>query len=321
MAILEANPIACLLAMLDQGFSLLTLTLPQGDEVKPLLVLEILGKLHQVVCWVSASRQNKDQGHCLLGVLETANEVEVGGDCVVLSQLCSDKVSHYQLKEVLPKRLDDQQLLEGRQLLCPHAWQVPASHVIVRAEVLPRRCEHVLCQALKDLAASFQSQLLQYHHLPVALRRHPRRRFDCLRQRVIDNAFAGLEAAQKEAPLLWGDALLVHELRMDLVAQASVADHEGIQQLVVLEQAHANLCVDELSEVLDDDVDALVDVFCRGAGSQSLLKEAGEELQAVLIHGVDVGEVGHDEVNDRSPRCTGSQDFRHLIDLLHTQLG
>ena len=28
---------------------------------------------------------------------------------------------------------------------------------------------------------------------------------------------------------------------------------------------------------------ALVDVFCRGAGSQSLLKEAGEELQAVLI--------------------------------------
>mmetsp|Transcript_6531 Transcript_6531/g.14752 ORF Transcript_6531/g.14752 Transcript_6531/m.14752 type:complete len:233 (+) Transcript_6531:388-1086(+) len=107
---------------------------------------------------------------------------------------------------------------------------------------------------------------------------------------------------------------------MHLVPETSIAHHEGKEQLMVLEQTHADLRVDKLCEVLDDDLNALLGIITAGTRSQALFKKAGEELQAVLIHGIDVGQIGHHEINDGSPGGTGPQDFRHLINLFHTLL-
>mmetsp|Transcript_116730 Transcript_116730/g.316960 ORF Transcript_116730/g.316960 Transcript_116730/m.316960 type:complete len:753 (+) Transcript_116730:99-2357(+) len=196
VAILQADPVAALSAVLDQALGLPALALSQRDEVQALLVLEVPGELHERVRGIRAGREDEDQGRRLLRVPEAAQEVERRRHGVEAAQLLPHEPAHAQLQRVLAQRLDQEQALEGRQLALPALRQSILVHrVALRDELLPRRgCGHLAREPLERLAAPRDGQLLEDTQLPPRLLVHPRGTWRILLYRS-HNALASLRAA------------------------------------------------------------------------------------------------------------------------------
>jgi hypothetical protein len=134
---------------------------------------------------------------------------------------------------------------------------------------------------------------------------------------VFESAEVGGAAAQEEVPLR--DADLVD------AAQDASGIQERVQQLVALEQTTANTEVEGASLVFDQDGETLFELVGFLGLLEAVNEELGEEVERVLVHGVNVGEVSNDEVQDGASqrdgavRLTGSVNhLGGLLSLNHT---
>eukprot|EP00976_Prorocentrum_cordatum_P114809 1195902-Prorocentrum_minimum.AAC.5 len=76
-------------------------------------------------------------------------------------------------------------------------------------------------------------------------------------------------------------------------------EHEGEEQLVLLKERAAHVLVQEEGEVLREVAQADVQIVTGRGVCDRLDEQVAEPLQAVLVHGVDVGHVLHGEKEER----------------------
>ena len=62
--------------------------------------------------------------------------------------------------------------------------------------------------------------------------------------------------------------------------------------------AEAHRCVDKLGGEVNEGSQACGQIEALGAALHTLVEDLDEVLQAVLVHGVNEGQVSHDEVQD-----------------------
>mmetsp|Transcript_10027 Transcript_10027/g.17738 ORF Transcript_10027/g.17738 Transcript_10027/m.17738 type:complete len:446 (-) Transcript_10027:364-1701(-) len=94
------------------------------------------------------------------------------------------------------------------------------------------------------------------------------------------------------------------------------ADERAEEDLVLLEEAAADVLVDDERGVVDERPDAALQVRGGLAGLDALAEEVAEVVQRVLVHGVDLRQVGHHEVDDRAPLGHGHVPPPHVRNLL-----
>mmetsp|Transcript_175347 Transcript_175347/g.562465 ORF Transcript_175347/g.562465 Transcript_175347/m.562465 type:complete len:721 (+) Transcript_175347:2410-4572(+) len=108
---------------------------------------------------------------------------------------------------------------------------------------------------------------------------------------------------------------------MHLIPEDLASDQEGEQHLVVFKETSTDVQEHEPRDVVDQDGNPCVHVFTGLGLPQALLEERDEELETVLVHRVDLRQVGHDEVQDRGPGGDGPQFFADGVDLCHGLVG
>lgn len=115
-------------------------------------------------------------------------------------------------------------------------------------------------------------------------------------------------STEEEVPLIQGDLFGAHE---DLRRV-----EERVEQLVALEQTTANRLVEGLRDVVLEDDESLLDFIRLLRLLESHLEEASEELERVLVHVVDQGEVRDHEVQYTTTAGHSSILLTILSDLL-----
>lgn len=73
---------------------------------------------------------------------------------------------------------------------------------------------------------------------------------------------------------------------------------EGVEQFVLFEETSANVYVERLSDVIQKDFKSLFQLVTLSRLVQSAVEETREEVERVLVHGIDQGEVGNHEVKN-----------------------
>mmetsp|Transcript_3415 Transcript_3415/g.6362 ORF Transcript_3415/g.6362 Transcript_3415/m.6362 type:complete len:384 (-) Transcript_3415:2576-3727(-) len=81
----------------------------------------------------------------------------------------------------------------------------------------------------------------------------------------------------------------------------AAGDAETVEHLVLLEETSANVQVNVRGHVVDHDREPLVQAVGLLAFLQALAEESLVELQRVLVHRIDQGKLGDDEVDDTAP--------------------
>mmetsp|Transcript_85225 Transcript_85225/g.241485 ORF Transcript_85225/g.241485 Transcript_85225/m.241485 type:complete len:399 (+) Transcript_85225:2009-3205(+) len=227
-------------------------------------------------------------------------------------------IADKEIQKVLAHRLDDQHMFESSKPGGPPFGQRRCIHLVARKQGLPfAALRYVLTKTREGGAAAGLCELLQNAELAPGRGGHPARAGLRLQVLVRDNAHARLGAAEEEEPLRRGQRRLAQERAVRLVLQDLGRDQEGEEHLVVLEEAAADVHVHVLGEVLDQDADPAVDHVALLRVAQPALEEEHEELEAVLVHGVDVCEVGHDKVEDGRAEGDGPQLLPHAVNLGH----
>mmetsp|Transcript_175347 Transcript_175347/g.562466 ORF Transcript_175347/g.562466 Transcript_175347/m.562466 type:complete len:460 (+) Transcript_175347:949-2328(+) len=162
VTILQAHPVTGIPAQLDQGFGLGSLTLAEGDEVEAVPIAPLHGQLQQVLGWICAGGEHEDQRSDVHGVVVARAEVKGGRLDKEGAQLGGHEVARHERQEILAQGLDDDHLLEGRQLGPPPREDLVV-HVIAPAELLPSASSgNVLHQALESRLAVKLSQSAEH---------------------------------------------------------------------------------------------------------------------------------------------------------------
>jgi len=166
-----------------------------------------------------------------------------------------------------------------------------------------------------------------------------------LRQRLLDAKviLVHLRQIEQQVPLTHGDELGSGELdglgRFSRAPQEEVpvgvvhfllaeldfhGDYERVEEFVLFEEASANVLVEVDGDVVDQDQEPLLQHLAGLRLFESALEELHEELETVLVHGVDEREVGDREVQhaaalgDHAVVLAGLEDlFLRDLGLLH----
>lgn len=90
----------------------------------------------------------------------------------------------------------------------------------------------------------------------------------------------------------------MHLLNLLVVAIDTRNDQEREDDLVCLEQTARHVGIDHASNVVDQDLKALLNYLRLGALFDGSVEETLNITERILIHGIDTSEIGNDEVQD-----------------------
>lgn len=118
----------------------------------------------------------------------------------------------------------------------------------------------------------------------------------------------GLDTSQQKVPSHLSDDILRSVNRC--------GDQVGKNELVCLEESSGHILVNVLRDHLNQAVQSSLQVVTLGRHVNGLIEEYLDELERVLVHIIDVGEVSNDEVQDAASLGDGGIHATSLIDLL-----
>ena len=108
--------------------------------------------------------------------------------------------------------------------------------------------------------------------------------------------------------------MLLHDLH---------AHQEREEEFILFEERTTNILVEKGGEFLDEEVLAFVSLILVNLAFSPIkgtLVNHAEELERVLIHGINVHQVTEDEEEARDTRGDGDEDFSDCLDLFHGRL-
>mmetsp|Transcript_37394 Transcript_37394/g.96676 ORF Transcript_37394/g.96676 Transcript_37394/m.96676 type:complete len:530 (+) Transcript_37394:823-2412(+) len=299
VAVLQQHPRPFPRGDLHERLGLGTLALAERDG-RHLLVL-VLREAVERAARVRTRREDKDERREAVGVRVGPGQVEGRRRHELFAELQRDEAEHRRHHAVWADAAQHQHVLQGAQL-CHH--RRPRGRVL---EDLHRR--HVVVDLLPDVQAPSELHvevgvalvdLGEPEELAPAAVRHPVGRLgrwilqrDASREQEAVVAHIGLPGGQ----------------------QAADAEQEGEERLVLLEQTAADVAVQRVLEGVVQRDDALLQVGVLLRLVDRREEEVHEERQTVLIHRVDVGQVGDAEEEDGS--LEGDRDVAEtsLVDL------
>eukprot|EP00968_Pinguiococcus_pyrenoidosus_P011500 scaffold926_cov248-Pinguiococcus_pyrenoidosus.AAC.13 len=310
VAVLEADPVACRLPLLHEALGHGALALPKADDLHGVVHLHSRREVHQVVHHVCTGAQHKDERRHLAAVVVGSLEVEGRR----LGERSSQTLAHVDsasedglLGSHNPQK---QELLERRQLLSEAEGQRRQVGRRTGVGLLPRG--GLLLNAGQHVGVPTAKEGLQLHQ------RCPWASFQPLvtfRRRMLRERLG----AWRPRPDHEGPPLQVGN---DAGSPIDVGrDEAGVEHLVLLEEAAADVGEHAPRDVVDEDAQALLqDLRLRGA-LQALVENLLVELEAVLVHRVQKRQVGDDEVDDAAARRHDAVLLARLVDLLLRGLG
>ena len=235
----------------------------------------IVGELeqgdHGIVSWREDENERRDAQRVAVGL----GQVERRRLDVLLAEVLLHKVLHHGHDLVGPNAAYDEYALEGLQL-------VPLARELLQVRLAAVVHDLPLVLLRQELLAYLfvGVQAVQAAYLVPRLDRQPGGR---IRVRVVEAD----AARQQEAPLLLVDLLLVlHQVD---------AQQEGEQELVLLEQRAANVAVERVGEVLAQVLQPLGQVLALLRVVDGQYEQVDEPHERVLVHGLDVGQIGDAE--------------------------
>lgn len=99
------------------------------------------------------------------------------------------------------------------------------------------------------------------------------------------------------------------------------SDHKTVEQFVLLEQAPANVDVETLGNVFDEQVYSILKDLFLLCDLESPFEQFHKIVQRILIHRVDDAKVTYDEINNTASFSDWSVLLSGLVDLLTCYFG
>ena len=279
VAVLQAHPGAVGLRLGDEarGDDALALAQRDGVELGAVEAL-VLRELEQLGHRVGARRQDEHQRYAAVRVRVRLAQVEGRRLDELLAEVLLDELGHRQRDLVRTQAAHEYHLLELVELVVVgqrHGGQVGLLAVV---EVAPARVRlvEVLAEAGEDGQVAREAT-----QLVPALVEQPRARR--IAQLVLE-----ADAARQEEHVLGGVQLAARH-------QQRRAQHEREEQLVLLEERATHVAVQVVGEVVLEVLEAPLHVLRLQAVLYRVEIEIDEPLQRVLVHRIDVGQVGEAE--------------------------
>ncbi|EPY34324.1 hypothetical protein STCU_01646 [Strigomonas culicis] len=247
------------------------------------------GELGEHLRRVRTGGQHKHNRRRWRAVEEAALEVEGGALRELLPERLRDDLRHAIAQEVLPHRLEHQQLLPQR-----HVVQQRGELLVGPVALVPLLPLRLLVVDVVVELAELGDELRQRGRLVPAQRGQPLRR----RVRVGVGVLVPLAALEHEAPLVLAD-------RAVLPADAGVQE-EGKDELVALEEPAADGLVRAERHGGQQHRHALVHVLLLLRPLQRQREEHLEKVERVLIHVVEAAQLRHNGVHDGAARGDGA---------------
>ena len=297
VAVLQHRPVPGLLAVHDYLGREGPLALAQRNRVHGLALL--LREHVQRGKRVGARREDEDEGGDRGGLLVDFGQVEGRGVDELLAQALGHEILDRRDQLVGPQRAQNQEFVEGGELLADGRGQGLRLGVGRVVYLLPLR-EHGLEGLVQSLEAGEAGEPVYF---APGLGGDPGAPGG-VREFVVQG-----QAAGQQEPEVGG----VH---LALEFEQARAEQEGEEQLVLLEERAADVLVEGELEVGAQVGQPLFEHLAALALDDGLREEVDLVGQRVLVHGVDVGQVGDDEEQAGGLLRDGLVELAGRVDVL-----
>ena len=296
VAVLQDYPEPVLDALLNplHGHGALALTKRDGLHLDLLL----FRKSQKVGHWIRTWRENEEQGRVRIGFLEAWLQIERNRRDKLLAHNVRHVVCHSRDDLVRPEAPQNEELLEMGQLLLPLARESLCRRIRGVVDGLPQIwvIGDVFFEALVVTESGETTHFV------------PHFRGDPAGGGILVGVLSnGHTTSQQESQLAAIDRTLCH---LKLGSQ-----QEGKEELVLLKEGPANVQIEEVSEVVRQDFEPLVQIFTLFTVRNGSDEQGHKPSKGVLVHRINVRQVCDAEEKNRAMLCDGLVTLSCLINL------